>query len=79
MAPFRRPDVKHEPSRAKEVAKYFPEKAPAPRVGRNGQNTQQSFSTDDKQVKRRGCREQMDAILEKYTKLRLLSTSLLTV
>ena len=79
MAPFRRPDVKHEPSLPKEVGKYSPEKGLVPREGRSGQNTQQNFSTDDKQVKRRGCREQMDTILEKYTKLQLLSSSLLTV
>ena len=77
MAPFRWPEMKHELALAKEVAKYFPEKPQE--WDEVAKILSKAFSTDDKQVKGRGCREKMDRILEKYTKLQLLSTSLLSL
>ena len=64
MAPFRWPDIWHELAFAKEVAKYFPK---ALRVGRMevAKILSNAFSTGDKQIKGRGCREKMDKILEK--------------
>ena len=77
MAPFRKTDVKHEQALAKEVAKYFPEKPQE--SDEVGKILSKAFSTDDKQVKGRECREKMDRILVKYTKLQLLSTSLVSI
>ena len=69
--------MKHELALAKEVAKYFPEK---PQEWYEvAKILSKAFSTDDKQVKRRGCREKMDRILVKHTKLQLLSTSLVSL
>ena len=64
MVPFQWPDIWHELALAKEVAKYFPK---ALRVGRAevAKILSDAFSTDDKQIKGRGCREKMDKILEK--------------
>ena len=51
----------------KKVAKYFPEKPQEwDEVTKMFSKT---FSSDHKQVKERGCREKMDRILVKYTKL----------
>ena len=64
MAPFRWPDIWQELAVAKEVAKYGPK---ALRVGRTevAKIRSNAFSTGDKQIKGRGCREKMDKILEK--------------
>ena len=64
MAPLRWPDIWHELALAKEVAKYFPK---ALRVGRTevAKILSNAFSTGDKPIKGRGCREKMDKILEK--------------
>ena len=76
MAPFRWPEMKHELALAKEVAKYFPEKPQE--WDEVAKIISEAFSTDDKQVevKGRGYREKMARLLEKYTKLQLLNTSL---
>ena len=54
----------HELALAKEVAKYFPK---ALRVDRTevAKILSNAFSTGDKQINGRGCREKMDKILEK--------------
>ena len=78
MARFRWSEMKHELVFAKEVAKYFPEKPQE--WNEVAKIISKAISTDDKQVetKGRGYREKMARILEKYSKLQLLSTTLAT-
>ena len=74
MTPFRCPDVKYELALANDVAKYFPEK---PQEWNEAAKI--LLSKAFLQVKGRGCREKMDRTLLKYTKLQLLSTSLVSL
>ena len=62
MAQFRCPEMKHELTLAKDVAKYFPEK-PQEWDG-VAKILRKAFFIEE--VKGRGRREKMDRILEKY-------------